>query len=74
MSAVLDLGEGRYIAGEAPERPGPGEHWCFSCAGSGIELGDDVELGVCVMCFGACVEVCGSTECGEHHAEMDTAN
>ncbi len=66
MATVLDLGNGRYIAGDPPTTLSEGQHWCGSCGGSGLEYGWDDELGICFDCCGTCVTNCTDTACPNH--------
>lgn len=65
---IIDLGDDRYIAGEPPAAPKPGQHWCEWCAGDGLEYDADGELGICMGCSGRCVHDCEDTACPEHSA------
>lgn len=66
MSTIIDLGRGAFIAGDPAEALGEREHWCGSCAGSGLEYDYDNELQPCLSCNGSGIVQCGEPDCVEH--------
>jgi hypothetical protein len=66
MATIMDLGDGRFIAGDPPAELREGEHWCQWCAGSGLEYDWDDTLTTCGGCWGAAVLECTDTACPVH--------
>jgi len=54
MATVLDLGDGRFIAGDPVDELPAGYDWCGSCAGSGLDSGYDFDgaIDLCWRCSG----------------------
>jgi len=65
MSTIIELGNGRFIAGDPPETLPDGHHWCRYCNGEGLEYNDEA-LMVCGGCDGTCTLECDG--CAEHPA------
>lgn len=62
MADIIQTGEHTFIALGTPELQG-GQHWCYWCAGDGLEYDDESTLTTCGACWGACIEACfGCTE------------
>ena len=66
MATVIDLGGGRFIAGDPTETLGANEHWCGYCAGDGLEYDHNDELTPCLSCNGSGVVACTDDTCPEH--------
>lgn len=50
--ATIDLGDGRYLAGEPETDLRDGYHWCEWCDGDGLDYDSDGSLGTCPECMG----------------------
>lgn len=67
MATLIDLGSGRYVAGEPVQTLAVEEHWCDYCAGTGLVHGysfnDEYELDICQTCDGRGATDCDGAEC-----------
>ncbi|QTV79499.1 hypothetical protein [Microbacterium sp. NIBRBAC000506063] len=68
MATIIELGDGRFIAGDPPAALDIGEHWCESCGGDGLEYDFEGELTICFGCHGRCTVDCDDTACPVHSA------
>lgn len=68
MATIIQTGPNSFIAGDPPVTLDIGEHWCWACAGDGLEYDWDGELTTCGVCSGACVVLCEDTACIVHSA------
>lgn len=70
MATVIDCGDGRFIAGDPADHLEDGQHWCWSCGGTGLEYSywgdDEPRLEVCARCDGIGVIDCTDTSCPTH--------
>ncbi len=69
MATILDLGNGRYIAGDPADELRPGEHWCYLCFGTGLIEeydGETFTTMVCWNCSGYGALACDDDRCREH--------
>jgi hypothetical protein len=66
MATIIDLGNGRFIAGDPDTVLAPTSHWCQWCNGDGLEYDSDGELTVCLGCFGIGQMECDNPECADH--------
>lgn len=64
MATIIDLGNGRFIAGDPPETLPVAHHWCKYCGGDGLEVDDEGDLMVCGECNGTCTLECDG--CDDH--------
>lgn len=68
MATIIELGNGRFIAGDPAAELREGEHWCPSCGGEGLEYDWDDSLTPCGNCWGSGVVECTDTACPVHSA------
>lgn len=64
MATIIDLGNGRFIAGDPPEALPEGHHWCEYCGGDGLDYDYNDDLTTCGGCDGTCTVECEG--CDEH--------
>lgn len=68
--AIIELGEGSFIAGEPDTELHSGNHWCEYCRGDGLEDYDG-ELIICGACCGVGQIACDDRDCDEHGSPWD---
>lgn len=66
MATIIQTSPNSFIAGDPANQPGDREHWCGSCAGSGLDYDYNDELTVCYGCCGSGVTPCDDVDCPEH--------
>lgn len=64
MATIIEVDENTFIAGDPPTDLPFGQHWCYWCAGDGLDYDDEGDLTTCGACWGSCVEACFG--CAEH--------
>ena len=66
MATIIDLGGGRFIAGDPETILAPKNHWCEWCNGDGLDYDYDDDLTICSGCWGAGQIECEDAGCADH--------